>query len=506
MSSNERLAIVLAVLLVISLIPWRLILWRMVGRSARKTLIIVTLVVITWGLGNSLTRWDRTFPGWFFATNNEFAFGAMMSSLMLMLAGVAALLNAIIPRQIDPGAASSAPTLPSPLCRGRAGDGGWGVRAARLPWLLMAVSFLFMGLDEYYSIHEASDIWNTIYPFNGVILVLLGVVIYVQERDFVVPFFLVIGVGMIGFGGVILDEFSNEVPLSLGIVTLSCTYKIQGIFCTDLSIVEELFELAGGGMALVGFVAYAEKHQTLPRWKLTRWAVTGFAAFWVLWMVSHTWLVPTITARIQADPVIVEYMNGALELQSYRLSQNVAAPGDTVDVTLYFRAGEVLTEDYYLSVHLLAHPDVKSMAQADTQLGDYDYPTSAWLPLVSVKSVITLKLPKNLPTPASYWVMVRVWQGPDLTHNADEPITPESEGPRIPVTNTDRQLLAPDTVVVAALPVLGEPTDSQPPTASDYRFNNGIRLDGSISRPAAHPARRSRSASGGKPAGKSIRN
>jgi len=293
-----------------------------------------------------------------------------------------------------------------------------------------------------------------------------------------VPLFLVIGVGMLGFGGVILDEYSNEVPLSLGVVELSCSYKVQGIFCTDLSIVEELFELGGATILLVGFVAYAEKRQSLPRWTFTRRALAAFSVLWLLWMISHVWLVPTVQARALADPVTVQYLDGALELESYKLSASTASPGDTIDVTLYFRAGELLTEDYYMSVHLLAQPEVKSVAQSDVQLGGYDYPTSAWLPYASVKNEVHLTLPPDLPQPASYWIMVRVWQGPDLAHNADEPITPESEGPPVPVTQTDRRLLAPDTVIVEALAVPGPKPADAPPTSSDYRFDNGIRLYG----------------------------
>ncbi|RPI97956.1 MAG: hypothetical protein EHM39_08730, partial [Chloroflexi bacterium] len=259
MSSNERLAIILAVLVVIYVVSLRVVLWRFLGPFARKTLVVVTLVVIAWGLFNSLTRWDRTFWGWLFASNNELAFGAMMSSLTLMLAGLVALINAWRPVALT----------------------------ARLPWLVLAAAFIFMGLDEYYSIHEASDVWNRLYTFNDVILVLMGAAIFAFERDVLVPLFLVIGVGMLGFGGVVLDEFSNEVPISLGVVELSCTYKTHGIFCTDLSIIEELFELGGSTLILVGFVAYAEKRQSAPRWTVTRRALAALTVFWMLWMLSH---------------------------------------------------------------------------------------------------------------------------------------------------------------------------------------------------------------------------
>jgi hypothetical protein len=451
MSSNERLTIILLTLLVAYVIPVRLVLWRFLQPFARKTLVVLAVLFIFWGFMNGLTRWHRTFPGWFFASNAELVYIAMLSSVQLMLAGLVALLNA----------AHHRPSIKH-----------------MLPWLLMSAIFVFMALDEFYAIHESLDIWATLYTFNGIGLVMLAGVIYALERDFTAPLFLVIGVGLIGFGGVIMDEFSNEVPLSLGSIEIVCHYKIQGIFCTDLGVVEELFEVAGSGMIVVGFISYAQKHQAPRRWNVTRWAVPGVALFWVLWMCGHTWLVPTVEARVSAEPVKVEYMGGALELESYSLSRDVAAPGDTVDVTLYFRDTQMLKKDYYLSVHLLSHPDVKSVAQADLQLGDYEYPTTAWLPYMSVKSLVRLKLPGDLPTPASYWLMVRVWEGPGITQKADEPTMPAQQGARIPITETDRQLLAPDTVVLVALPVIGGPPEIAPTTAADYRFDNGIQLYG----------------------------
>jgi hypothetical protein len=195
-------------------------------------------------------------------------------------------------------------------------------------------------------------------------------------------------------------------------------------------------------------------------------------------MIGSLWIAPTIEAKVMADPVTVEYLDGVLKLESYRLSDDTASASDTVEITLFFRAREMLDEDYYLSVHLLAHPDIQSIAQADVPLGNYDYPTSAWLPYVAVKSTVKLSLPRELPSHASYWIMIRVWKGPSLSINSDQPIIAEADGVRIPITQTDRQLLTPDSVILASLAVLGRPPVKPPTTAADYRFSNGIRLYG----------------------------
>jgi hypothetical protein len=73
--------------------------------------------------------------------------------------------------------------------------------------------------------------------------------------------------------------------------------------------------------------------------------------------------------------------------------------------------------------------------------------------------------------------MARIWQGPDLAQS-NQPITPESSGPPVPITSTDRRQLAPDTVILDAVAVPGDPPADGPPITADYRFDNGLRLYG----------------------------
>ena len=234
----------------------------------------------------------------------------------------------------------------------------------------------------------------------------------------------------------------------------------------------------GESLILAGFVSFAQAKQIAARWAITRRALAGVAAGWSLWMVGSMWLVPTLAARLTGEPVSVVYLDGALELTRYDLSQDVAAPGDTIDVTLYFRTGEFIHDNYYLSVHLLSQTDTVSLAQSDFQLGEWEYPTSAWMPFLPVKNVAHLTLPADLPTPASYWITVRVWGGPDLTPWIKKPPDYKIVSREIVITETNRRDLTPDTVILYGLPVLGDKPDSAPPTSSAYRFSNGMELYG----------------------------
>jgi hypothetical protein len=454
MDSNTRLTILVLILLAGYAVLVRLVLWRFLQPFARRLLAGLGILSGTWSLLNLATKGDQTFWGWFFSDNAELTFGSMYSSCLLMLAALIALLNALRPAS---------------------------TRWRRLFWLVPVAYFVFMSLDEYYSFHETVNSWRYLYAGSGVLLVTAILILSALERDFKILLFAVLGIGAIGLGGVVLDAFANEVYLSAAghrIGWFICRRPWHGIECQSFGTVEELLETLGESLVLAGFLSFAQTHHPPLRWRLTRRALAGLAAGWVLWMCGSMWLVPTLEAAALGEPVKVEYLNGALDLEDYRLSRDVAAPGDTIDVTLYLRTDRFIHDDYYLSVHLLSQTDMSSLAQADFQLGEWNYPTSAWIPHLAVRNTAHLKLPDDLATPASYWIMVRVWGGPDLTPWIKKPPDYQIVSREIVITATDRRTLSQDMVVLTTLPVLGSAPEIKPPTASDYRFDNGMELYG----------------------------
>jgi hypothetical protein len=454
MDSSTRLTILVLILLTGYFALVWLVLWEFLQPFARRLLAGLGFVSGTWSLLNIATKGDQTFWGWFFSDNAELTFGSMYSSCLLMLVALVAVLNALRPA---------------------------AARWRRVFWLLPVVFFMFMSLDEYYSFHETVNSWRYLYAGSGVLLVTAILILSALERDFKILMFVVLGMGAIGLGGVVLDAFANEVYLSAAgheIEWFICRRPWHGIECQRFGTVEELLETLGESLVLAGFLSFAQTQQSPARWRITRRALAGLAAGWVLWMSGSLWLVPSIEAAAVGEPVKVEYLDGALTLEAYRLSQDVAAPGDTIDVTLYLRTGKFIHDDYYLSVHLLSQTDVESLAQADFQLGEWDYPTSAWIPYLAVRNTAHLRLPDDLSTPASYWIMVRVWGGPDLTPWIQKPPDYQIVSQEIVITATDRRTLSEDTVVLTALPVLGSAPEADPPTASGYRFDNGMELYG----------------------------
>lgn len=75
-------------------------------------------------------------------------------------------------------------------------------------------------------------------------------------------------------------------------------------------------------------------------------------------------------------PLAVSF-DGQLELVGYELDRAQVRPGDTIRLTLYWRAQRPLTENYTAFTHLLG-PAERMLGQEDRQLGGDYYPSSHW--------------------------------------------------------------------------------------------------------------------------------
>jgi hypothetical protein len=96
-------------------------------------------------------------------------------------------------------------------------------------------------------------------------------------------------------------------------------------------------------------------------------------------------------------------------------------------------------------------------------LGEWSYPTSAWIPGLIVRNRLKFTLPQTLDLPQSYWITATVWREDDI----------------VAVSHTDRQQVDEDTVVLTDLPVTAVGASPTPPTATDITFPaDGIILAG----------------------------
>ncbi len=356
--------------------------------------------------------------------------------------------------------------------------GGWPRAYQRLYWFLLTAVFAYLFLDEYFALHETVLLWRFLFPLSGTILVglTLAAFWFGFRKDGYVLAFMLLGLGMMGFAGVGLDAFSNEHTLDLLVVRLdwfTCSSDFLGIGCWMYGVFEEFLEMAGVTLILVTLVSYARARIPEGHWRLLRRWLGGGAALWVFLAASNLWFLPTLEGLILPRPLHVTYEGTPLTMVGYTTSREVAAPGDTLDLAVYFRTDRTLDATYNLSVHVLTHPEVESLTQYDVQLGNWEYPSTAWVPGFTVRNTVHLVLPEELPPlPASFWIMARVWKARENPGGGEATL----EG--LTVAEAERPLITPDSLLLFSLPVLADAPAPEPPVRADYRFEGGLTLAG----------------------------
>ena len=455
MSSSVILGFLAGVILIYAIFATPLALWFF-GPPARRVLIaLVGLAIALAGMHIVFAPQGKGLRSWLFNLDIEFTAGAVYSSLQYTLIALVALLNAIVTPALKIG--------------------------QRLYWGLLSALFTWLCLDEFLSLHESFLHWRSAYALGGLALAASSLAAFwfgfKDRADLFIP--LIVGLAMIGAAGVVLDALTNDHPLIVAgmqvkwVNLLSCNAPYIPLECKHmnrLGFVEEFLEMTGATLVLATFVNYLDTAPEKAGLRLFRHLSAGAVAVWLAIWIGKMWAIPTLDAAIGTEPIQVEYLDGRLTATGYRISGKVFNPGDDVVLTIFFRAKVPLQEDYRLSTHLMPRYGADSLAQADTELGGWVYPTSAWVPGLSVRERMPIHIPEDTPAPASYWLTMRVWH----------------EDEDVPLSETDRFEVGPGTVVVLSLPVLPEGDIPDPPTAAGYRFSDGFWLTGySIPRSAA---------------------
>lgn len=419
--------------------------WLLLPKQSRVPLTAILTVVWLWSVTALWTFYQQnmSFLGWFFDPSGEKNSSALLSTLFLMLIALACL----------------------SLLWARLRDKRYW-RA--LYWLLVGILFAFLSLDEYFSIHESIVYWRGGYLILGGTVGLITLFMISQSKPNIRKILLMflIGLGIMGVSGVVLDAFSAQNLLDIGPLKLEfirCNGEFLGVYCRDYSNTEELMELFGSGIMVLSLMALMREYWSNPQQTTQRrWVMlAGFA--WVLSLIGWMWFVPSIQARI-STPANTNY--GELSLLAYDLNTHRISAGDTLNLTLYIEANRNLSEDYSMSVHLYtqALPDITSIEQDDMTLGNFTYPTRAWIPNLAVRNHFQLSIPDDLATNQSYQLIAIVWQ--DDTSN------------RIPIQETIFPIFEDGTTLV--LDGIAAPATDTPAitTSTSYDFSGDFSLAG----------------------------
>jgi hypothetical protein len=96
------------------------------------------------------------------------------------------------------------------------------------------------------------------------------------------------------------------------------------------------------------------------------------------------------------------------QLLGYRVAPHTVRPGDTIDVTVYWRTLARTDQNYAVFAHLLS--DVGMMiAQRDSHPGLGRYPTSAWEPGIAFADTYRVHIPETAYAPDTGYVQVGLY-------------------------------------------------------------------------------------------------
>jgi hypothetical protein len=329
-------------------------------------------------------------------------------------------------------------------------------------WLLLTVLLGFLAADEYFSLHESIVFWRGGYLILGGLTGLLGLVVMAtSEKEIrkIILMFL-IGLGLMGVSGVVLDAFSTQNLLDIGPLKLEfvrCRNEFLGVQCRDYGNTEEFLELCGAALMVLSlWAALGLQNAAKAR---GRWLLVA-GGLWLMLIIGWLWVLPSVEA-VAAKDAPADY--GDLSLVAYSVSSDSIEAGDTLDVTVYVKANRFLNTDYSLSVHLYTQVDAQSIAQDDMTLGEFVYPTRGWLPFVSVRNRFHLQIPEDLATNQSYQLVAVLWQG-----------EPSNE---ISVISTALKTIDGRILVLEGIAAPSEAIDP-PPAVPVYNFETGIYLAG----------------------------
>lgn len=352
---------------------------------------------------------DVPFLYWFFDLDAERNGIAILATTQLVVAGLVAFTNALL-----------------------IGAEGLG---RRIYWIALGITFLLIAYDEYAMIHEYIENWEYAYVGAGALLALGGGLNLLRARPPLQPLFLLLlaGLAVMATGG-LAAEYVVMDRSCYGLIAPAET-------CYRLNALEELFEFSGVSLVLVSLLDYARRRMAEHRWQATGAALSQGLIALALILALRYWALPPLEARFRAERADVTYLNGDLVLQGYHFTPAPLTPGTReATLNLYWHTERFVYAEYGVSVHLLTHPEIRSVAQNDVITQP---PQPNWLPGQVIKQSIPLELPPDLQPGQEYWLTVTLWQWPWWEEN------------RVEVTSANRQLVTSDTVVLRSVSVRG---------------------------------------------------
>lgn len=226
-------------------------------------------------------------------------------------------------------------------------------------------------------------------------------------------------------------KFGSTPARSLALAISAVSLLVTGMVAWRLSRGRRRVANRDGSLAI-------DRLATLDRVVLS--VVLGIVALFLFLFQPLGWLHTRSTGftAVPASNDVFADFGEQIAFIGFDTSSRTAAPGDTIDVTLYWKAQRPLDINYQVFLHVLA-ADGSLVAQSD-KLNPGQFPTRRWPLDKYVWDEHHLQLPPDLPA-GEYTVATGLWV--------------QSEGWRLPVLDEKKQQVG-DNYVLFKLSVAGQ--------------------------------------------------
>jgi len=273
--------------------------------------------------------------------------------------------------------------------------------------------------------------------------------------------------------GVEQETAAGAVDYRLGLVLIAVQAVLvvalalyRAVYFRDPMLVPGRYLLpAVSGLSLLLFVGWARwlGPARTPALAAGAGVLLGALALVTPWTtIAPAYARPPILTPAEAQiahPVSLRFGDG-LELLGYDLSPERIHPGETMWVTLVWRARARMSENYTIGIHLL-DGDLRDWGQIDTFPGRGNYATSLWQPGDIIRDTYPVRLRADAPAPALGQVAVGVQLYPP--------------GSALPVTDEQGRTVTP---IFGRFKIVATALASTPPAPVQYRLGQSLALVG----------------------------
>lgn len=128
--------------------------------------------------------------------------------------------------------------------------------------------------------------------------------------------------------------------------------------------------------------------------------------------IGTTQIIPRESALDVPNPTSINF-GGLVELVGYEMSDLSPSAGGSVDLTLYWRALQPISQDYVVFAHIVDPPTTTIYAGSDAQPANWSRPTTTWQTGEIIEDHHTLPInPDTPPTPGIYEVEIGLYLNP----------------------------------------------------------------------------------------------